>query len=370
MDLADLASTATGKGAALLGWPAGYGVNQPATNQFFTGNGAAIQRLNDRVFVGGATASDGAFPQVTNDWLSDFYNANGYTGFTLGGQLAVETSTNSNSAHGLIAATQTKYQGAPNVGPIALYGVGVNNHTTLSEYVWGAYIEAQQVSTMGGGSVGLEISTRNLAVSATLDPYNTPPVNTTMGLQLSCGCGVAATGQFNGTAAQIITNNPMPWNSGIVFRNNALAVVGGYAEAVSMPSSHAINWYSAAGVKAASIRSSVTTATQGQFLSFTNGTFYITGQAGNTLFSVGADPSYVNSLAVSPAATGNPIVLQSVGTDTSIDIKLLPKGAGLVQLGYNANNATNQANFVANKRIQIKDSTGTIYYVAAASVAW
>jgi hypothetical protein len=45
---------------------------QSATGWHFAQNGARINRLNDRLFVGAATTNDGAFPNSSKDWLSTY----------------------------------------------------------------------------------------------------------------------------------------------------------------------------------------------------------------------------------------------------------------------------------------------------------
>ncbi|WP_258167477.1 hypothetical protein [Burkholderia multivorans] len=56
-----------------------YVLNQPPTGQFWAQNGANINRLNDRVLMGGATASDASYPPASNDWFSQFQDSIGYS---------------------------------------------------------------------------------------------------------------------------------------------------------------------------------------------------------------------------------------------------------------------------------------------------
>jgi len=54
---------------------------------------------------------------------------------------------------------------------------------------------------------------------------------------------------------------------------------------------------------------------------------------GNELFKVTATSSAVNEFTVANAATGNGPTLSSTGGDTNIDINLVPKGSGIVNIG-------------------------------------
>lgn len=359
-NFAALSGTSTGQGIQLIGWPAGSGVNQAATNQFFTQNGAGIQRLNDRVFVGGATVCSGDFPQTTNDWLSAFYNANGYTGYTLGGQLAVLNNNSASAGESLVGAAQSIHFTSASTSTIGGYFVGVNNNATLGTYAWGLYAEGQRVNNTVGAAYAAEFDVRQLGASVVSDPFG-QNAGSTIALQLAAGAGVSSTGQFNASAAINVAANPMPFNSGIIFETTSIAGADGtggsnVGTAVALGPGHQIKWYGAAGVVTGWIMSGTTSPTNATGINFSGVGFQIQQLSNSApIFYAFPATNAVNYLSVAAAATGVAPILGAGGTDTNIDIRLAPLGTGLVWIGpYTAGSVT------VGGYIEVKDSTGTL----------
>ncbi|HWU70781.1 MAG TPA: hypothetical protein VN017_05450 [Pseudoxanthomonas sp.] len=200
-----LASTATGEGAALLGWPAGFGINQAGTGQFFAQNGAGIHRFNDRIFLGGATANDGAYPTVTKDWLTDFYDANGYTlGYTLNGQLSVLSSTSSASSEMVVSGVQSAHFPGNGAYGTAFYGVGVNNGVSYTNMGVNAfYGEVHNTASNLNSAYVCEFDTRTTVDPSVPTPYNQ---GTVVGMQMGSGAGttgVTFTGSISGATLTV-----------------------------------------------------------------------------------------------------------------------------------------------------------------------
>jgi hypothetical protein len=62
--------------------------------------------------------------------------------------------------------------------------------------------------------------------------------------------------------------------------------------------------------------------------------------------------------------------IRAVGSATNIDLLLFAKGTGVLRAGYASAAATTPANFSASRSLQIKDSTGTVYYVPLSTATW
>jgi hypothetical protein len=60
----------------------------------------------------------------------------------------------------------------------------------------------------------------------------------------------------------------------------------------------------------------------------------------------------------------------SIAGGTNVDLKLAPQGTGLIQFGYNVATASVPGNFSAAYVLQIKDGSGTTYYVPAKGATW
>lgn len=180
---------------------------QPSTAQFFTQNGAVINRFNDRIFLGGATENDGAFPTVTKDWLTEFYDSNGYTlGYTLNGQFSVLSTDSSASSEMVVSGVQSLNFPGNGAYGTAFYGVGVNNgtaHTSMGVNAF--YGEVHNVVSNLNSAYVCEFDTRTLA-----DPSNPTPYlqGTVVGIQMASGCGttgVTFTASISGTTLTVTT---------------------------------------------------------------------------------------------------------------------------------------------------------------------
>src|SRR5690606_28316859 len=67
---------------------------------------------------------------------------------------------------------------------------------------------------------------------------------------------------------------------------------------------------------------------------------------------------------------GNSPIIQASGAGTNIAMRPLPKGAGLLRIGTDSVPATTPANCTADRYLQIKDNSGTIYYIPLRASAW
>ena len=200
----DLASTAVGEGAALIGWPTGYGINQARTGQHFAQNGAAIHRLGDRLFVGSAADNDGAFPNVAQDWFSAFQVATGIgTGSIAFSVIAAISGPDANSAIPLIGAARTVNFTSAGATALGVMGVAVNNHASLSTHAYGGYFEGHAVTATAGPTYAVEMDTRAVIAQSSATPFQQGSTHT---LQIAHGCGVEGgeiTASFSGTTMTV-----------------------------------------------------------------------------------------------------------------------------------------------------------------------
>ena len=354
--LDQLASTAPNEGAALIGWPSGFGITQPQTNQFFSGNGSAIQRFNDRVFVAGATVNDGAFPNVTKDWLSTFQSGYGVPPAVVSGVACVLTSNNASSAQAIVGGAQSLNFTAASGSAIGVSGYAINNNASYKDYSFGFYAESHRMNDVTGGAYGMEIDVTNFGLITPMDAYGQQSGTANslvIALQLSGGASLPTTGQVSPSAAMVVSNNPVAFDKGIVFVNGSLS--GANKEAIVMPSGYGMSWYASSGVMTSRLYCSGTTTAGGSLLNFNEGSviFY------NTNFSPAVQlmtpANAVNYFSLIPASTGNPIQITARGSDTNIDIELTTKGTGAVWIGAYTVTAPTATGYIT-----VKDSTGTV----------
>lgn len=307
-----------------------YPFNQPASNKFFTEDGAVVNRINDRLFVGGATVADGAYPQVTNDWLSAFYDANGYTGHVLEGQIAVLNNNSPDAGFGAQFASHSLNFTSAATSSIGVSTVAVNDNATLGTYAWGLYVEGHNMNTTVEGTYGAEIDIRNLGNSVQADPYQ-QGINHSTCLQLAAGAGVSATGQANATAALSVQKNPLPFNTGIIFGSdsiNGATGTSGSGIAIALGLGHMLQWYGATGIKTGYVVGEGTTnAAQ---VGLTLGDYIATfeGSSSNIMFQTAGADNTVNYIKAASMVTGSAPVLSAHGSDTSVGLTFQVKGNG------------------------------------------
>ena len=334
----------------------GFDLQFIATNKFFKGEGAAISRLNDRVFIGGATANDGAYPNVQQDWLTQFQVAAGVPNGSIdGSQAASLTSNSSESGFGFIAGSRSSQM--TNAGDaIGLASFALNNNPSYGTSAWAFYGEAHALESNAPYTYVAEFDIRATVPQAAPSPY-TPSQST--GLLLAAGAGLSSTGQYSPTTALWIMPNLMPFQAAIVIGNNAVAGVSnnvGKAAAIQLGKGHQIQWFSASGTPTGNIFSSATQTTNIAEINFENNALYVQSQAtGNTQFILSILDNAANAPQFESALTGNPVIIAATGSDTNIDLQLAPKGTGLVWIGPYTNSTVTPTGY-----LEVKDSTGTL----------
>lgn len=94
-----------------------------------------------------------------------------------------------------------------------------------------------------------------------------------------------------------------------------------------------------------------------------SGTHYFSTNGGTVQFEVGHTANAANRLNATGAGAGSGPALSAVGSDTDIDLKLLPKNAGAVRFGAHATLGAE----TLTGYITIKDAAGTVRKLAVVS---
>jgi hypothetical protein len=211
--------------------------------QFFANSGAIIQRLGDRAFIGAAVTNDGAFPNVSKDWLATFQVGAGLSaGTTVSAQFVSLNDTNVNSAVAGVFGSQSLHFTSSGTSGISVASIAVNNNATLATDVWAYYGEAHLTSASANSALVAEFDTRATVATITPTPYAQGNV---VGLQLASGCGLLAAGQFDASAAIQVEANPMRFKKGFVFGSTALTAAngtGGNGIAIEAARGQTIRW--------------------------------------------------------------------------------------------------------------------------------
>lgn len=155
------------------------GVETPIlpSNENFQNDGAVINRLNDKLFIGGATASDGSLPNVDKDWLSTYQE-------TLNLYNVIGTVNTGVTTLGSPIITFTAGTFAPIAGK-PIYGTGIPNGATIST------IDSSTQITMSANAI--QTTTKNTFYSGTSTYLSgTGLYSNTFGLtneSTDCTCG-------------------------------------------------------------------------------------------------------------------------------------------------------------------------------------
>lgn len=272
----------------------------------------------------------------------------------------------------LSAVVSSELDSAIGVGSLAVLKAG-----GLGTEVWGGYTQAdREAGTLGIGSVWAhEFCILNLAGEQTDplrkggSPYNQGFAGQSLGVMIQSGSG--ATNSFRADNPLAITVGKGGFFRGIVFEDGAIRPASGFAEALLMPANMVASWYGNVDEnKVLEIGSTISEDTYAQQLIFNDFGMNYRLPNGNNMFSVEYVAGAANGIAVQPGATGVPSRIKAEGTDTNIDLMFQTQGTGLLRFSYAASAATTAANFVANRRIAIKDGTGATFYVAASTTVW
>lgn len=255
-------------------------------------------------------------------------------------------------------------------------GIVLSNRDDVN-LAWGGYFEASRGSEAGAGTgtvFGIEVAVKNKQSDITNNPFSRFPGGSTIGIWLAGGSDATFYGAPTNpsTCAILIGKNATTWNKGIVF--DATGITGtdgvtGTGVAISMAKGHVLEWQYGSGLVGSTITSNVTSAANKTSLAFNNNSawFLVADALVGTISKGGGTANYPNLIS---SATGAPVQLSAAGTDTDIDIQLLTKGVGVLQLGYQPVLATVNTNFVANYHLKIKGPGGTAYYIPCTTSTW
>lgn len=337
------------QGCAFAGNTTMTQITEATTNQFFLSNGSNIQRFNDRVFIGGATANNGNQSAATTDWTGTVYSG-AFAYIENNGTLNVS----SNGGHlGIVGATRTSDGPGGTTSPtgnasIAVNSIVVNDNTSGTGVDgWNYYGTAVKgPGATGLSTVGMEQDVANLGSLVQLFPFGQGLFENGLTADMwlaACNelCGQTGKGYtFNLTSAGIvfISNNPagyanVGFDKGILFGDGSVPS----QVAIAFPTQYEMEWFNSSNARVAAIYSSATVASPGQQINITNnGTLFEDLTGGRVTFEVAAIPNVANWLVASGGATGTAAILSANGSDTNISIQLLPKGAGTVLFGTSA----------------------------------
>lgn len=323
-----------------------------------------IQRLYDRVFIGGATECDGTLANVGKDWMET------ERAFTTRNSQFACTSTIGQAA--ILGSSRTS--DSLNVGSegcIGILGFAVNNNATQIQSAYAGYFEARK-KPGGGRTHGIEIDIVNQGAGVVTDPYGLfGPQGLTNALWVASGGGVA--GANPASVGIAIVNNGQTFFKGIVFQGNAIEGtdgVTGVGTAMAFAKGHVISWFNSSGAQTSYMYSAATT-TSGACIILDDMALKVVDQlTGVPKFQVAYSGASVNYVGLLAGNTGVAPTVQALGTDANIDIRLAPIGNGCLAVTYGSTVAGTPGNFSAKRFLPFKDGNNVQFYLPLTDATW
>lgn len=361
----DLAASPTG--GSLVGYKTGkvddipelFVANTTGTGNLWIGDAppAKIHRMLDRVFIGDATDNDGANPAGTTSWLG----VSPQPGLGWMERNATAASYATKGAIGFVGAAHTS--GMTSGAALGLIGVGVNDNETNAVPVWGLYLDAKSYAGALAATFGCELEVANLGTY--VGDYSADP-RKTIGLDIGAGADPAVNGTTDSVTFGLrFINNGANFGVGISFGSTALRTFVdaeglNYFRAAVLRNSQAIAWEGTGGELLGKVWNTCTAESNAVSIHLASNNILLKGAAGARAAQFSHITNAVNYPLVSNSVTGVGPSYSVAGTDTDIDLRLVPKGAGLVRFGT----FTASGDVAIIGSVSIKDTGGTTRKVA------
>jgi hypothetical protein len=354
--------------------------NQIKTGAFFKENGARINRINDRLFVGkSATTYDGKQEPSVKSWVGtpsvgifEYLESNA----TFGAYAE-------QSGIGMFSAGRSS--DTAGLGLEVSIGMATFVHNDLVNGlggVWNFYGTALREAGTKGSTINFETDVANMGATVPVFPAAMFPQGLTAGLWIASG-GEATNNQAVGTASvglALISNDAglhgprAKFDKGIVIHSEAIQGcdgVNGSGVALAMARGHQVMVFNNSNQVMSEIVTTNNTVGATQRLDFTDYGLTIKERSTDAVqFKVEPVANAVNFIAAkSGAGTDAPGFIAN-GPGANINILLQTKGSGVLQVNYGSTAATNAANFVAARMLPFKDGNNILYYIPMATSIW
>lgn len=321
-----------------------------------------ILRMRDRLFVNGGAAFTGNRSGTQSGFVPT--SAQGANWASRDSLLFAA------SDRGLMAVTGFASNANMDLTPgeptetIGVSGFVIGNKADRS--VWGLYSDVQYEGGISGWGAEFAIKNRS-GVDSTATPY--------LFVSGACGLWLVAGGDPSYGGAPTNPSNfavgigssggaNCTWNKGIVFFQEGLTRDGsGYATAIEMALKDRIVWRMPGNFVGFDIRSEVSSSTGNVAIVASNNAVTMVGTGGATIGQFAHQASGVNFLQFYNGAAGAPAAVAAAGADADVDLRLIPKGTGVLRFGTH----TGSADAPISGYITIKDSGGAVRKLAVIS---
>ncbi|NHO33338.1 hypothetical protein [Acetobacter fallax] len=285
-----------------------------STGKFYSDQGATVARYGDRLFVGSATANDGAADRDNRptDWLTSEMAATSIGGWAIWRSTLAALSTIGASAVAAGSRTSDAVSNAAALGSmpssigVSSWGIADSTQNPTDATAYAFYGEAWRMAGVNyQPTFGMELEAVNLGgdASGMTTPYHVNCGGGVYGIQLGSGGGQTS-GTSDAEAALTFVSNPSRWKYGLMFAAGSLTGTdgtdSGYGSAIVMAARQGLSWSTPETVEnvqgastGAMVWSSVAAAANGQRIEFSDNGLLFENSTGHLLFSVlpMADPN-------------------------------------------------------------------------------
>jgi hypothetical protein len=221
-------------------------LNKPQSG-FYAGQGGRVQRLADRLFVGGSVAASGQQDGDQGDWLTDFQLDTGRPGgWTQLSTLAAINGDHPENAVTSITGARSKNFVITGLNAIASVDIAVNDNTTKNLSAYAHYAEAYRMPGVPGGAYAQEIDVTNLGDTQNIDPHF-QVIGQSIGLQIAAGAELHDLVHSPVSAAINVRSNAAKFLKGIIFGHDAIVGTdgtdGGTGVAIALGLGHKISYF-------------------------------------------------------------------------------------------------------------------------------
>lgn len=319
-------------------------ITQAETGYFFASDGARINRMADRLFLGTAVRNDGSSLGGGGgaDWFSaGTGSAAGLSWVHYAASVALTVPSGKVGFAAASRASDVPVGYGSSQTSIPFVGVAIMDRVGTGPPYWtsyAAYLEARIENGTIGTVIGLEIDAVNFGGAAGQStPWRRQTLDGATALWLASGGDPANHGRSVGPAQLAIgvVNNGAKFQSGLVFANDAIDGTdgaSGFGDAVLLSTRHILGWWADDGSTGERVNYITSTATApAHSLQFQDGATLYLSADGEIDFSVANVAGSVNGIGIVPAVTGGTPYINSFG-EPDRDVKIWPGGDGNLAL--------------------------------------
>lgn len=287
---------------------------------------AQICRMRDRLFINDGAAFTGNRYGTQGGFVPD--GPSGASWAPRDSMLFVASDSGNLAVTGF--TSNENLDPADPTATIGVSGFVINNK--ISRSAWALYADIQHET--GTSSYGLEVAGKNKGGNSVPTPYGLGSGVYGVWLAGGGDPVYGGAPTNPSTAGVVLKKNGSTWNVGIVFEDEAITGTDGTTGtgvAIALAKGHELQWYKPDTSKGLTIRGDQNTGESQFFIIGESNAVNLAGSGELPVAKFLGQASSVNYFEFLPALTGNLVMLRAAGSDTNIGIQFRVKGTQSVR---------------------------------------